>query len=366
MLSRIRPCLSFLVGFALLLTGGLAQAQSVTVLSFTGDAMPAASRALFFNQLRAQIEFQGELQLNDVPEQSFDDLMLSMGCVELDADCAMIVNEVLGSDYLAWGTFAAAEAGPGAVLTLHLYNLTEASEERVRVHPIPEGAEVPSPVIALFGRSLLYDDAGTVVVNSPTPGALVFVEGELAGGAPAEISGRAPGRVLVRVEAPGMAPREEYVSVDLTDSSVSWTLEEASVARVREPRPEGPRSPALRIAGIAMMGAGVAVLGAGIGVGAASAGSQSEFDDLVSQPTFDVAEAQQLQDQGESQALTANVLVASGSAVLVAGAVTFLVDQLARGRESSGEASAPPAAASIRVAPRFSPRQASVDLQIRW
>jgi hypothetical protein len=330
-----------------------ATAQTVTVLSFDGDAMPPEARTTFYGQLRAQIDFHGTYRLNDVPEQTFGDLMLSMGCLDLDADCSAIIRDVIGSDYIAWGEFRPVEAGEGVEVALFLWNLETSQMERERVHPVPEGREVTTQVAGLLSRSLLHDSPGQLTIDSDAASALVFVNGELQGAPPVVLENQTIGRVLVRIEAPGMAAREELVSVDLTATSVDWELLPAvSVREQRDPRDRGP---GLRIASLSMLGAGAIALGTGIAFGASSSATQNEFDDALAQPVFDLAEVQTLQDRGESQAGMANIMIVTGSALLVGGAITMIVDSLGRADEPE-----PGSAASFRVSPAIGRRYTGV------
>ena len=313
----------------------LAMAQTVTVLSFDGDMMPVEARATFYGQLRAQIDFSGTYRLNDVPEQTFDDLMLSMGCMDLDPDCSAIIRDVIGSDYIAWGEFRTVEAGEGVEVALFLWNLQTSMMERERVQPIPEAGELTTQVAGLLSRSLLHDSPGQLTIESDTPSALVFVNGELQGAPPVVLENQTLGRVLVRIEAPGMAAREELVAIDLTPAIADWELVPA--VAIREQREPTERGPGLRIASITLLGAGAIALGTGVAFGASSAATQSEFDDALAQPAFNLAEVQSLQDRGESQAGLANIMIASGSALLVGGVITMVVDSV--GRQSETETS---------------------------
>lgn len=333
--SYLNSALRIALTTAALAVSPMAMAQTVTVLSFDGDMVPVESRTTFYGQLRAQIDFHGTYRLNDVPEQTFDDLMLSMGCLELDSDCSAIIRDVIGSDYIAWGEFRPDDDGEGVEVALFLWNLETSVMERERVHPVPEANDLTTQVAGLLSRSLLHDSPGQLTIASETPSALVFVNGELQGAAPIVLENQPLGRVLVRIEAPGMAAREELVAVDLTPGTVDWELVPAvAVREQREPRERGP---GLRIASITLLGAGAVALGTGVAFGTSSVATQNEFNDALAQPVFDLAEVQLLQDRGESQAGMANIMIASGSALLVGGVVTMVVDSL--GRRSSDEAS---------------------------
>jgi hypothetical protein len=331
-MTMIRPSLIALLSVMLLLVSPGAWANTATVLSFTGPTDRAEVPQAFYGQLRAQIEFSANLQLNDVPEQSLGDLLMAIGCAELDASCSEIIRDVLGSDFLAWGEFEELEGG-GLQVSMFLWNLIEGRMEREATHAIPEGGEVAVGLAALFSRSILSPVRPGLTVASSTPSTLVFVNDELMGAPPVTLDDLMIGRYLVRLEAPGMAPREELVEVDVNGAQVDWTLEEGAASRVsRAPREPGDSESGsgngLRYASIGAAGVGTALLVAGIVSGVSSRSTQQDFDDELSQPVFDLARAQHLQDTGESQSRNANLFLGIGAVLAVGGGVGLLVSSM--------------------------------------
>jgi hypothetical protein len=327
---------AFVAAVILMLTGADLWANSATVLSFTGPTDRPEVPQAFYGQLRAQIEFSTEIELNDVPEQSLNDLLMAVGCIELDGDCSDIIRDVLGSDLLAWGEFEELEGG-GVRVNMFLWNLAEGRMERERTHDIPEGGEVAVGLAAMFSRSVLSSRRPTLVVESSTPNALVFVDGELMGAPPIEMADLSIGRYEVRVEAPGTTSRAELVEVDVDGATLSWALEAAVVARTpREPRaPREGNGNGLRYASMGAAGVGAVLLVVGVVSGVASNSTQQDFDDEVARPVFDLDRAQSLQDQGESQARNATIFLATGAALVVAGGVGLIVDGARRQSDSS-------------------------------
>jgi hypothetical protein len=364
-------CLSFLLTW---IVG--AQAQTVTVLSFDHEEGLEDSAEALYLQMRAQIDFSDRYILNDVPEQYLDDLVMAVGCIELDAECSDILRDTLGSQRLVWGQIARTPDG-GMLVSLYLWDLMTARLERERFHSVPEGPAALPGMAALLMRSLLHgDDASTLTITSPVSAAVVFADGELLGGVPQTLGPMPSGRVLIRLEAPGMQPREAWVSVDIGEQSVEWTMEPGSPPRARAPReasttttaasfPAGVDEPApagrgrgLRVASLVGLGAGTAMLAAGIASGVSGNSTQQQFDDLVALPVFDVTEARSLQNRGENQLRTANALVVSGGVMLAAGAVGLLLDQMAGRADTQTSA--------LRIRPSAGPRHVGATMQLRF
>ncbi len=355
-----------------LVSGAGAWANSATVLSFTGPTDRPEVPQAFYGQLRAQIEFSTEIELNDVPEQSLSDLLMAVGCIELDSDCSEIVRDVLGSDLLAWGEFEELEGG-GLRVNMYLWNLAEGRMERQRVHDIPEGGEIAVGLAAMFSRSVLSSRRPSLVIESATPNALVFVDDELMGAPPVEMSDLSIGRYQVRVEAPGMGTRSELVEVDIDGATVNWALEAEAVARApREPRaPREGNGHGLRYASFGAAGVGSVMLVIGVVSGVASNSTQQDFDEEVARPVFDLQRAQSLQARGESQARNATIFMATGAVFVVAGGVGLIVDA-ARGQKDSNSTESAQAESAQRrrarwtVAPGWSNGRPAVGASVTF
>lgn len=303
-------------------SGGL-----VTVLAFTDSDGPAETAGQLYNALRTQIEFHRDYSLNDVPPQTLDDLLMALGCASLDTECSELVGEIVQSDYLAWGEIVRSESQVGVRMTL--WNLTEAEEVRAVSHLIAiEHASMLEEHNSIVGRSLLYSDGEELTVEAVAPGAIVFLDGEEQGPAPATITVGQLGFYEVEVVADGYQPYSVMSVVDLGGEVVSATMEV-----IEEPARTG--SPALREAAPwIVVGAGVAVAATGVVFGLQSNSTQSEFDDVVSEPVLDRSRAEDLRSTGENQATLSNVFIGTGLA-LITGGVVYRVIQ--GGRQDSDD-----------------------------
>lgn len=358
----MKTLLTPLLVLALALTATSAWAQSsdesVTVLGFTSRGEVGDLTSTYFNVTRAQVEFHPDYVLNDVPEQSLDDLLLTFGCVVLDADCSMLLADVVGSDLLLHGEVGF-EDGVASVRFV-MWDLMAGTERRVVSHSLGGGLAMIRDNADTFARSALYENEGLLFVEASVEGAEVYVNGESVGASPVELMDLPLGAATVRIEAAEYTPWEETVLIDLGSNRVEPVLASADLARnrtAREPREREPRPPreprepregGSSIGPWVTMGAGVALVGTGVAFGVAQQGTQSDFDDLVAQPVFDRDEAESLRDTGQSQAVLANTFIALGGAAIVGGIVWKIIDG---GAESSDTADARDRRARIRVSP---------------
>lgn len=359
--SRLRP-LAWLVAVLALCFAQSASAQSapstVTVLSFIADGEFDDLPSQYFNVLRAQIEFHPDYQLNDVPAQSLEEMLMFMGCPTLTVDCARDLRDAVGSDFLAWGEFH--EDNGVTALRLVMWDLVAGQELRARTHALRNGRTLLRENAPLLARSLLYESGGALTVTSSPAAAQVFINEELRGVTPLTIENLPIGVYTVRLETTGYSPRSEVALVDLSPTAVDAVLS-AAVAR-RTEAADASNAQVGRIASYVILGAGVGLLGGGIAVGIAKNNTQDEFDALLAQPVFNRSEAEQLQDDGEGQALLSNLLIGAGAAAIVTGAVLAIVY---RGSNETAPAAAP-AATSAR--PRVTPYVGvgGTGLQLDW
>lgn len=324
-----------LVAYAVLATlislgAATAQAQSdarvVTVLALDADAPLAPLGERYYATLRTQVELHRTLLLNDVPEQRLDDLLAVMGCVELDADCSLMIRDVVGSDIIAFGELR--RMGEQTRLHLVLWDLVSGSELRSSSFSAPSNSPLLTDEATALSRSILYDAEASLVVDVLPHGAAVWLDGQAVGTSPIELTTLPLGPVEVRVEADGYRPRTETVVLDLGATTVDWQLQGI---RLSDAARTGP-SLSGRAAPWVLIGSGAALVVSGIGVGVAERSTQDEFDALVTGATFDVAEANDLRDRGRRQAALSTTLLASGGVAIGTGA---LIAALRGGNESA-------------------------------
>lgn len=366
---RIQPRLSLIIPFlvcAALSAPAWAQDQIVTVLSFDDPSGGDDLGAHMYDTLRTQIEFHPDFLLNDVPEQSLDDLLLVLGCSTLDADCSVLVMDIVGSDLLAWGEIYSDNSV--ASVRMVLFDLAAGEEVRATSHTVASGRDGLREHAALLGRSILYDDtAAALTIETEVEGAEVFINGESHGTAPVTIEDIPLGLFTVRLSAEGYADTTEIVGADVGGSD--YTLGMTSVATARAPRSNDRDSGGnggSSIGPYAVMGGGGALLIGGIIAGVQANSTQSQFDDEVSQPVFDLAEAEDLRDKGQSQATLANVLTITGGVALAGGIIWYILDQGGESASADGSDASAQRDRRWTLNPSAGPQGGHVEFQMRW
>jgi hypothetical protein len=153
--------------------------------------------------------------------------------------------------------------------------------------------------------------AVTDAAGAALPGATVSVDGTAARASGA--SALDPGAHVVRVEAPGMAAREERIEIAAGERR-SMTLQ---LSRVPSAPPAPPARRSVPIAPIVVAASGLVALGVFAGVGAAGNAKKSNLDQLACKPNCSPSDV----SAGRSLYLGADVALGIGLAAVVAGAV---------------------------------------------
>lgn len=320
---------------------------SVTVVVLPAPAELSAQASNFYDVMRTQVEFHPAYDLNDVPEQSLDDLLLAMGCSVLDAECAAALGDVLEGDLLVSGAFYA-ESGSTSV-RVDLVDLRTGAVVRSRSHAFADPGESLVEFAALIARSVLYGDEGVIHLAITPAEATVTVAGTEYTGPEVVVAGLPIGLMEVSLVAEGYVPRTEVVAADRGDTVVTIAMQEGAAMRGRRSQPpadepvvvaEGsgeagpleaspPPAPRRRTAlwtGVALSAAGAGALAAGTALGVAEQSTQDEFDALIARPTFSRAEANALVDRGQSQAAGSTASFIAGGALVAGGLAAIVVD----------------------------------------
>jgi hypothetical protein len=171
--------------------------------------------------------------------------------------------------------------------------------------------------------------AGSMLVSSQPPGALLTMDGELIGIAPRVIDDLYPGPHLVEARGPGHRPGSATVMIRADTLTAVDIMMEPGVDVLAE-----PGASTIAAAAIAIV-----LAGAGAAFGMATKANQEDLDAL--RPNADtVARMNQLREDGDSMALMANLLFGTAGVALL-GASYLYWDDWASANEAA-ESDLPP------------------------
>lgn len=282
----------------------------MTVLSLDAERSVDDAAAELYAAVRTQIAYHRELTLNDVPPQPLGELLLALGCTELDAVCAEDLVAVTQADWLVWGEVSER----GAELTV--FDLQRGAVLRTAETGPP--AEWVEREAVLAARQLLWGSVAGLTVASSPPGAQVELDGVVVGVTPLAVTQLALGGHVLRVSLPGFAVSEQRIGLDLGELEVDVQLV-SEVAVRSDPAVSAQR--AGRTPAFIAVATGASLLVAGVASGLAHQSTQRRFDRTTDALALDRDRAEALAARGRRQATATNLLLPLGGATLLGGGV---------------------------------------------
>jgi PEGA domain len=316
----------------------------VTPLVLMPISGPAASA-----ELTTEVE-QALSQLGRPAQRSalkLEELMLAVECNKPTIACLQKIGTNIQVDGLILGQ--ARVAAGGVELTLRWFDVKSGGDLGKAATLLPPGkSPAREQALKKAARELLgikiapppsSAAVGGLAISSSVEYAEIILDGQARGTTPLELRNLKTGSYHVEAKRAGYVTWQGKAEVK-ADQMTKLEIEMAPSAATAD-APGFMQSIRLRTWIVA--GVGAACLGAGIAVGAHLNALQSEMDGLAGDTFDEIARMQELKDDGESEAVAANVLLGVGGAALVTAAVLAYLDYSRGGRSVAEEpASAPP------------------------
>ena len=342
--------LSAFAVFLVAMIPAMAIAQSsVTVLlpeQFqVGDELTTQLREHLLEAVTAHPDYT----VSELPPQTLSQLLFALGCEEVDEECMSLAGEVLESDYLIWGDLGA--AGQTYLVELTLYDFA-ANDEVIRLsRAIESTPEEFVERLPIFARGVVYGEIGEVTIITTPPDAVVEFDSRIVDQtSPVVLTGLEFGAHVLRVTRDEHYDHSEIVMIDVEGVTVAVDL---------TPLTEEIDVSTGRIWTWVTLGTGVAFVGAGMAFAFLTQSTQDSFDDEASRVQVDTARVQDLQDEGETNALLTNIFFGTGIAAIAAGVVLFFV-------EGSDDSPQTDSDAPVSVVPQFNSHGAGISLDIEF
>ncbi|MBN2358615.1 MAG: PEGA domain-containing protein [Deltaproteobacteria bacterium] len=271
------------------------------------DELMRATAAAFAN---AGIEFVKP------PTRPLNEVMFAVGCSKLDERCAAAIAEGAGARQMV---LASALLNPAPTVVYSIIDV--ASSKRTAVGAVPVArfdAVGAQQVAAALAREL--GAAARLLVRSQPPGAVVRVDGTLAGETPVELRGLSTGRHAVAVRFPdGAAIEQTALVLAGAETVIDAARDERAVRSGLSPT---------AIAGWSLIGASVLAAATGGVFGALAAQAQGRYDaervvNGVTVQDLERAEAKALAREIEAELIGAEAAFATSLALALGSALLF-------------------------------------------
>lgn len=332
---RIIVTFVFLVSTLLCFDVEAQEPATVTVLLPSRFQVEAAVADQLLEALNEAVRAHPDYTLSDIPPQTLSELLLAVGCNEPNPECLDLANEILESDYLIWGDIGGTERAYLVELTMWDFATDSAANRLTKA--VDGDAEAFTALLPIFARGIVYGPVGQVEITVDPPDAAVEFDSRPAPeDRPIVLQGLELGPHVIRASRDGYFDYQQELVVDIDPVAVLVDM----VPTTEEIEVSGGR-----LWTWIALGSGVALTGAGIALALLEKDTQDQFDTAAGEVQVNLQDLQDLQDQGELEALLANIFLATGGAALVAGVVLFFVEDTGPEMETERD---------ISVAPRLS------------
>ena len=313
---RTTLIVALLVGFLLPAAAMAQSGNSVTVLQPERFRVSEeVANELYAHLGRAVGEHQA-YELADLPPQTLDDLLLTIGCTDSEAQCVGVLGEILETDYLVWGNVGG--SGEAFLVELTFWNVAEGREVYKYTKAIEGDLESFTALMPVLARGVIFGPVGEVRIEFQPPDASVEVDTHpIPGTSPIILTGLDLGPHVVVARHDEHFDFREVIVADVNPVT-------AHVEMV--PLVEEIEQTSGRLWTWFSLGTGVALTGTGVAFGLLAQSNQEDYDQRASAVRVDQRGLSTLQDEGERNALLANIFYGAGAAGIIAAVILFFVE----------------------------------------
>lgn len=321
-LTRIGTPMRILI-IAVLCLGSLASSaalvqasESVTVLLPERFRVDESIASELFEHLGSAVSEHPSYTLADLPAQTLPDLAQAIGCTDSRSECLALIGEILETDYLLYGEVGG--SSDAFLVELTLWSVADGAESYRFTKAIEGELEAFQQMMPTLARGVVFGPVGQLrVVFSPAEAEFEFDTQPVGGTSPIMMTGVELGPHVILVTHPEYFEHREVVVVDVAASTV--TIEMVPFVEEIE------QTSGLLWTWLSL-GSGVLLTGTGVAFALLSQGNQDDYDRSAQAVRLDMAHLDSLQDEGERNALLANVFLGVGGAALVASVILFFVE----------------------------------------
>ena len=192
-----------------------------------------------FKVVQQRLEKYESIELVSPPDAELTDLMIDLGCLDIDVDCLTKVGRKRMADRVFYVQVDAAEAG--FVLTVRLIDVTRGNAERDRKVEAGSQAQLStmleSEIVRAFGEPPPPPVKEGLLVIETDAGARIYIDTQFAGSGQLSLS-KPPGLYVVRISKPGF--EDALFRVDLQAGQTARKVAQLKPVAIAAPPPVVP------------------------------------------------------------------------------------------------------------------------------
>ncbi len=290
--------------------------ESVTVLLPERFRVDESVATELFEHMGAAVSEHPSYTLADLPAQTLPDLAQAIGCTDSQTECLSLIGEILETDYILYGEVGG--SSDAFLVELTLWSVADAAESYRFTKAVEGELTEFQRLMPTLARGVVFGPVGQLrVVFTPADAEFEFDTQPVGGTSPIMMTGVELGPHVVLVTHPEYFEHREVVVVDVEASTV--TIEMVPLVEEIE------QTSGLLWTWLSL-GSGVLLTGTGVAFALLSQGNQDDYDRSAQAVRLDFEHLDSLQDEGERNALLANVFLGVGGAALVASVILFFVE----------------------------------------
>jgi hypothetical protein len=210
--------------------------QKVLGLRIEGFDLSAKDREDLFKVVQQRLKAYPTIELVRPPEAELTDLMIDLGCLDIDVDCLTKVGRKRMADRVFYAQVDASD--PGYVLTVRLIDVTKGAAEFDRKSDVAGQADladaIERQIVLVFGPPPPPKPKDGMLIIETDAGAKIYIDGRVAGAGRVKLK-KPPGLYVVRISKPGF--EDALFRVDLKAGKKSRRIADLKPIPVPEPPP---------------------------------------------------------------------------------------------------------------------------------
>jgi hypothetical protein len=290
--------------------------ETVSVLYPDTYQVPEGIGDRVYEALMEAIDDHTNYESSDLPPQTLDDLLFAIGCVGDRMECTTNAGEILETDLLLWGSVAG--SGDAYLVEFVLWDVSLNSARYHYSKGIEGDLDTLYNLLPVLTVGVTHGSVGIFSLRiSPADAHVELDSSPMFGSQPYRATGLELGPHIIRVTHPDYYEYRETIVIGLVPETIEVNL---------IPTTEEIEVTSGRLWTWIALTSSVAFSGTGVAFALLTESSQNNFDNEADRIQLNIDELNNLQEEGERNALLSNLFFGAGAGSLVMAVVLFFLE----------------------------------------